>query len=91
MLLMTSRDDFERASFDFLLTEARTGLTFSTIALGAEDDVYKIDRNTANARAAYDTVLRFRSGLVLSESQQGNLDALVTQLRANLLKLGEGV
>jgi hypothetical protein len=73
------------------MTEASVGLTFSAIALGAENDVCKADRNTDNARAAYDAILRFRPRLVLSNSECAKLDGLVTQLRANLLKLGEDV
>ena len=76
----------------FLFTEIETGLTFADIALGAKPhDVDKIRRNTANARTAYDTVLRFRSRVDVDEAGAKRLEAVLAQLRAALLELGESV
>jgi hypothetical protein len=46
------------AETQFLRTELLAGLNFSKIALEGEDES-KIERNRANARKAYDALLRF--------------------------------
>jgi hypothetical protein len=46
------------AETQFLRTELLAGLNFSKIALEGEDES-KIEQNRANARKAYDALLRF--------------------------------
>jgi hypothetical protein len=82
-------EEFQRNRFNFLITEAHTGLTFADIALTVPIDNEKRSRNTINARLAYDTVGRFRCDLILSESQEAELNGLLNKHRANLVQLGE--
>ena len=75
---------------EFIRTELKTGLTFSNIALQAKDTA-KISRNTANARKAYDTLLRFMDRSMLSDEDLAELDPMLLRLKTNLLELGEMV
>jgi hypothetical protein len=74
----------------FLRTELETGLSFSVVALDANDPE-KATRNRANARLAYDTALRFLERVALTPAESEELDAKFTQLRAALKKLGQTV
>jgi hypothetical protein len=91
MLIVDLTEDFSASGFEFLMTEVGTGLTFAEIALGAGDDLDKIERNTLNARKAYEAVLRFRDRVQMSEVQSEALDRKIKQLRTDLLQLGEGL
>jgi len=71
-------------------TELKAGLTFSTIALQAKDTA-KISRNTANARKAYDTLLRFLKKSILSDADMAEVDPMLAKLKSNLLELGEAL
>jgi hypothetical protein len=84
-------DDLNATGLEFLTTEVNTALTFTEIALGAGDDVDKVERNRLNARKAYDTVLRFRDRVAMSKTQSEALDSQMERLRNDLLKLGEAV
>jgi hypothetical protein len=79
------------AGLGFLMAEAETGLTFAGIALAAAGDDVKVQRNTANARKAYDTVLRFRGRLSMAPEEIARLSSRVEQLRWRLQVLGEWV
>ena len=84
--------DFNRSGLDFLVIEAETGLMFTDIALTADPhDVEKIRRNTANARLAYDTILRFHDRFEMDSAVGNKLGVLVDQLRRNLVRLNEDV
>ena len=74
--------------FEFVKTELKTGLTFSTIALQAKD-AQKISRNTMNARKAYDTLLRFLDRSTLSDQDVADVEQMLAKLKANLIQLGE--
>ena len=50
MLIVDLTEDFSASGFEFLMTDVSIGLTFADIALGAGDDLDKIERNTLNAR-----------------------------------------
>jgi hypothetical protein len=54
-------------------------------------DLDKIERNTLNARKAYEAVLRFRDRVQMSEVQSEALDRKIKQLRTDLLQLGDGL
>ena len=85
-------DEFNATGLDFLMTEVTTGLTFSKIALsGGRDDPDKVQRNTWNARKAYDAVLRFRERVQMSKAESEALDSEMEQLRSDLLQLGEAL
>lgn len=75
---------------EFIKTELRAGLTFSNIALQSKD-AGKISRNTANARKAYDALLRFLSKASLGDEDVAEVDQMLAKLKANLLQLGEAV
>lgn len=76
----------------FLVTEIGSGLTFANLALTARpSDHDKIQRNTKNARVAYNSVLRFRKTVQLDEVQNEKLEAAIEKLREVLRRLGEAV
>lgn len=75
---------------EFLLTELKTGLTFAKIALHSTSPD-KVSRNTANARKAYDTALRFLSSAESTEDDSRNIDKLVAKLKSQLQELGEAI
>ena len=82
----------EKDGIEFLLTELRTGLTFARVALGADPfDTDKKARNRDNARTAYNTVLKFRPRVKLSDSANQALEAELHTLRAALRELGEPI
>ncbi len=74
----------------FLRTELEIGLAFSRIALTANDS-HKAVRNTAQARLAYDTALRFLHTVVLTKAESEELDAKFKELKAALKDCGEKV
>src|SRR5215469_2030899 len=75
---------------EFLRAEARTGLTFSNIALGSHYQE-KTARNRANARKAYDTLLRFMPRDPASPGASEEIRAKVAELKSDLQQLGEEV
>ena len=78
------------AETHFLRAELHTGLSFSKIALKAEDES-KIERNRANARKAYDTLLRFIPDATLSTEETKEINSQMAALKADLQHLGEDV
>jgi hypothetical protein len=74
----------------FLLAELRTGMTFAQLALSAEQfEGHRTERNRHNARKAYDSYLRFRARVALSDADQAELEEYASQLRSILRQLGE--
>jgi hypothetical protein len=86
--LAKTRKDVNAASVEFLNVEADTGLMFANIAIES-DDSEKTTRNQANARLAYDTVLRFIGRVSLSAMEFDGLSSKMGRLKADLQKLGE--
>lgn len=86
--LAQTRQDVNAASVDFLNIEADTGLMFANIAMES-DNFEKTARNQANARLAYDTVLRFIGRVSLSAGESDGLAAKMGRLKDELQKLGE--
>lgn len=82
--------DTTAAETQFVRTELHAGLTFSKIALHA-DDQSKIERNRANARKAYDALLRFLPDAILSSEEAKDISSQMARLRADLQQLGEDV
>ncbi|HEU5231809.1 MAG TPA: hypothetical protein VFU50_03035 [Terriglobales bacterium] len=76
--------------FLFIKTELELGSTFAKAALGSKTRV-RIIRNTANARAAYDSASKHVGQLSLSSENSGILGGLFIRLRLQLLRLGESV
>ncbi len=77
---------------DFLLAELKTGMTFAKLALSAPDyDRVKIERDTRNARKAYDSFLRFRRRVNLTDAENTELQTAADQLKQALRNLGEKI
>ena len=74
---------------EFLKTDVDTGLTFASIALDAGNDLAKKERNRANARKAYDTVVAWSRRLALAESDAHQLEDKLAKLKTALCNLGE--
>jgi hypothetical protein len=79
----------EQAGFTFLSTDLDLALTLARIASEAGDDVGKRARNQENARHAYDTILRLRQNLSLTDEQNGELNEKLEALKSALDALGE--
>lgn len=70
--------------------ELQTGITFADLALTAKHDDRR-ERNTAQARKAYDTALRFMGTLSATPEVAGELKDRLEHLSAQLKKLGETI
>jgi hypothetical protein len=73
---------------DFLRIDVETALTFTQIALEA-DDPEKRDRNRKNARKAYDTILHLREKVEFNPPQHKYMNEKLEQLKRDLITLGE--
>lgn len=74
----------------FLRTELLTGLTLSGIALRTTH-VEKRRRNRANAKKAYEAVLRFLPGTQVPPDQEDEIRIKLEELKGELQRLGETV
>ena len=72
----------------FLRTELQTGLTLSKIALEAADQD-KIERNRANARKAYDSLMHFMPKATLKAEEADEIRIGLARLKSELQQLGE--
>jgi hypothetical protein len=75
-------------SVAFLNVEADTGLLFAKIAEESDNFEKKV-RNCANARLAYDTVLRFISRVSMTDAESESLWLKMAKLKMGLQTLGE--
>lgn len=73
-----------------LRTELHAGFSFSRIALQSKDES-RIERNRANARKAYDALLRFIPEAIPSPEDTKEIDSQMAALKANLQQLSEDV
>jgi hypothetical protein len=73
---------------DFLRIDSQVGLTFSGIALTATDARTRT-RTTNAARRAYDTIVRLRDSVVLTDAEDAHLDHNMLRLERELRRLGE--
>ena len=74
----------------FLRTELHTGLTLSRIAL-SKNHTEKRSRNRANAKKAYDAVIRFLPGTNLAPDQEVEIRNMLEELKVELRLLGETI
>jgi hypothetical protein len=74
----------------FLRTELLTGITLSDIALRTTD-AHKKSRNRANARRAFDAVLRFLPSSNLKPEEAAEIGSKLEQLKSDLKQLGEKI
>jgi len=72
----------------FLLVDSEIALTFSGIALGTSNEE-KRRRTRRTARTAYDTIMRLRKVVNLSNAEQDKLDANLQRLRSELKRLDQ--
>jgi len=80
----------ENREIQFIRAEVLTGLTFAKIALGSRHQE-KTDRNRANARKAYDTLLRFMPRDNATPGAWEEIRAQVEELKSHLQQLGENL
>jgi hypothetical protein len=80
--------DANAASIDFLKVEVHTGLTFARIAHHSTHEE-KTERNRAQARLAYDTVLRFIGRVSMTDAESASLTEQMAELKQQLKDLGE--
>lgn len=73
---------------DFLKVDVETALTFTGLALGTEDQEKK-QRNRANARKAYDTILRLSRNVLFTAAEEAYMKQRLEQLKTDLARLGE--
>lgn len=73
---------------DFLRIDSQIALTFCGIAL-ATDDWEKRTRTTRLARRAYDTIIRLRLNIELTNVEADKLDRNLQRLKSELTTLGE--
>jgi hypothetical protein len=75
----------------FLQIDSEIALTFAGIALNSDDSDKKRKRRTAQiARKAYDTIMRLRKGVELTDAQRNKLDANLHRLESELQSLQQG-
>lgn len=86
--LAATQQQFNRAGTEFLKVDVATAITFSEVALSA-DDPAKRRRNQRSARKAYDTILRLAKKIAISGRDVQELTASLELLKANLVRLGE--
>ena len=84
------KPDINRPEVDFLRAELLTGRTLSNIALRTTNEE-KRTRNQANARKAYDAILRFLPGSNLDGEQAAEIQSKLEELKSDLRLLGEQI
>ena len=84
------KTDIKLPDFDFLRAELLTGYTLCNIARCSLHEGKKA-RNQANARKAYDTILRFLPGSHLEAEEAAEIKSKLEQLKSSLRLLGEQI
>ena len=79
-----------RARADFLLIDSEMALTFSGIALQDSNQESRF-RRTQIARKAFDTIMRLREDVALSDKDANQVNGNLQRLRRELQELGETV
>ena len=75
-------------AFEFLLTDLDTALTFLDVAESTLNQATR-QRNHANARRAYDTVVRLMQNLSLDDTQREQLAERLALLKSRLQNVGQ--
>ena len=78
----------DRSALAFLNAEFHTGMAMSRVALLARSQEKK-ERNRANARKAYDSILHYLPGSHLTAREANDFETKLEELRAILKSLGE--
>lgn len=79
-----------RARADFLLIDSEMALTFSGLALEDSNQENRL-RRTQTARKAFDTIMRLRQDVALSDRDANKVNDNLERLRRELQELGERV
>ena len=87
-IFSTSRKETNRTGADFLRIDSQVGLTFSGLALAANNKEART-RTTGIARRAHDTIMRLRQKVELSDTQTTELNRNLLRLKRELRTLGE--
>ena len=77
-----------RIGAEFLQIDSEIALTFCGIALTATNNE-KRSSASHTARKAYDTIMRLRKGLNLTDAQRGKLDTNLQRVKSELQSLGQ--
>lgn len=77
-----------RVMADFLRIDSEMGLTFAGMALYTRDSV-KRKRTTQLARKAFDTVMRMKINVLLTDAQSEKLEHNLGRLKGELESLGQ--
>lgn len=80
------REGSKRAQLRFILNELTAGLTFANIARHGGDGGARARKG---ARVAYDSVLRFRSRVTLTQGEAGEVRKGMKKLKKQLEELEE--
>lgn len=73
---------------DFLLIDSQMALTFSGIALTTSNSATQV-HTTQEARKAYNTIIRLRQDIDLSDQEKNKLDVNMARLKGELQRLGQ--
>ena len=77
-----------RAGTDFLKIDVETALTFLTVVRSTQDEARRT-RNLRAARRAYDTVVRLKQKVTLTDNDEQSLTSRLQVLRSELEGCGE--
>jgi hypothetical protein len=77
-----------RIGAKFLQVDSEIALTFSGLALEARDEG-KRRRTGQTARKTYETIMRLRQGIELTDAESSRLNANLERLRSELQSLGQ--
>jgi hypothetical protein len=86
---MEDRVDKTQAGLAFLEIEVQLGLTFLGIAQQSDENQAKADRNLANARKAYDALLRFVQVVEMTDAQSAQLQTGIDEIAVGLKAAGD--
>jgi len=82
-----ARQSANRVGFGFLLAELGAGIAFADVALSTKD-IERRRRNTANAKKAYVTIIRFMTRVVFTDIDASAFHSDFGSLRKKLSQLG---
>jgi hypothetical protein len=85
---LANHNRLNAACVQFLKVDLETGLILSGLAFASTNTATR-ERNTKNARKAYDTILRLMDKFELTESDANFIDCNLQRLKSHLVVLGE--
>ena len=79
-----------QVGIEFLRTEVEMALVFARIASDAQDPEKRL-RNVQNARTGHDALLHFMQILALTADERVEMQMEISELRQQLINLGENL